>query len=34
MPVWLSRFGWFLFIWAMSVGTMALAAVALRWWLR
>jgi len=33
MPVWLSRLGWFVGLWAASVGAVVLVAGVLRWWL-
>lgn len=34
MPLWLSRLGWFVGIWAASVSALALVGGLLRWWLR
>ncbi|MBY8823385.1 DUF2474 family protein [Sphingomonas colocasiae] len=34
MPLWLSRLGWFVGIWAASVSALALAGGLLRLWLR
>lgn len=34
MPLWLSRIGWFVAIWAASVAVMGMVGGILRLWLR